>query len=101
MFLKPAVQQPLTKQEVKDIVDFLSYHLGYVPVKMPKAHFCKTAKEFAELYENYKVRELGRIDEINKECHAFFDTGTDTVVFQGFSYHDGIEIPTFIIHRVC
>lgn len=95
--LKPAIQQPLTKIEVKELVNFLSYHLGYVPVKTPKAHFCKTAKEFTELYEGYKVREPDKIDEINRDCNAFFDHPSDTIVFQGFSYHEGAEIPQFIV----
>jgi hypothetical protein len=94
--LKPAIQQPLTKQEVKELFNFLSYHLGYVPLKMPKAHFCRTAKEFATLYQNYQVHNKELIDEINKECSAFFDPATDTLVFKGFSYHEGIELPQFI-----
>ena len=75
---------------------FLSYHLGYVPLKKPKAHFCRTAKEFATLYQSYKVNQTDLIDEINKECSAFFDPTTDTIVFKGFSYHEGIELPQFI-----
>lgn len=96
--LKPAIQQNLTKQELKDLVKFLSYHLGYVPVKQPRAIFCKTAKDFARLYESFRVRDPDHIDEINRECNAFFDhTGNaDTLVFQGFSYHEGIEIPKFM-----
>jgi hypothetical protein len=96
--LKPAIQQPLTKQELKDLVKFLSYHLGYVPIKQPKAIFCKSARAFAQLYESFRVRDPDHIDEINRECNAFFDhTGdADTLVFQGFSYHEGTEIPQFM-----
>lgn len=94
--LKPAIQHPLTKKEVRELVQFLSYHLGYVPLKMPNAHFCRTAKEFATMYQDYQVNATDLIDKINKECSAFFDPRTDTVVFKGFSYHDGIEIRQFI-----
>ena len=96
--LRPAIQQPLTKQELKDLVKFLSYHLGYVPLKQPKAIFCKTAKEFADLHESFRVRDPEHIAKINSGCRAFFDhTGdADTLVFQGFSYYEGTEIPQFI-----
>jgi len=93
----PAIQKPLTKNELKHWVRFLSYHLGYIPVRYPNVHFCKTAKEFAELYESYKIKEPELIEEINNDCGAFFDHTTDTIVFQGFSYHEGVEIPRFII----
>ena len=97
--LKPAIQQPLTKQELKDLVKFLSYHLGYVPRIQPKAIFCKTAKEFAQLYESFRVKDPEHIEAINNECSAFFDHSGDanTIVFQGFSYYEGVEMPRFII----
>lgn len=97
MINKPAIQEPLTKKEIIALVDFLAYHLGYVPKKYPTAIFCKTAKEYAQRYETYKVKEPEVIDEINNEVSAFFDHWTDTIVFQGFSYHESAEIPRFII----
>jgi hypothetical protein len=63
---------------------------------MPKACFCSTAKQFANLYESYHVNNVDRIDEINNEVDAFYDPASTTVVFKGFSYHEGIEIPKFI-----
>jgi hypothetical protein len=95
--MKPAIQSPLTKAELKELIHFLSHHLGYVPLRVPKVVFCSTAKEFAALYESYKVRDPERVDEINKEANAFYDPTTETIVFQGFSYHEGVEIPKFII----
>lgn len=95
--LQQALQKSLTKKEVRDLISFLSYHLGYIPNRIPAVHFCATAKEFAELYENYKVKEPELIEEINTECGAFYDHLRETVIFQGFSYHEGIEIPRFII----
>ena len=97
MIIKPAIQERLTPKEVRDLVDFLSYHLGYAPKKYPKAVFCKTAKQFAQLYETYKIKEPDKIDEINKEVSAFFDHTNDTIVFQGFSYHESVEIPQFVL----
>jgi hypothetical protein len=96
--LKQAIQSPLTKAELRELMQFLSYHLGYVPFRLPKMAFCKTAKDFAERFEGYQVREKEeKIDEINRECGAFYDHPTETIVFQGFSYHEGVEIPRFIV----
>jgi hypothetical protein len=99
--LKAAITAPLTKQEVRALMQFLSHHLGYVPVKNPTVVFAKTAKEYADLYENWKIRIKDltdkQIDEINSDTPAYFDHLTDTVVFQAFSYADGKEIETFVI----
>jgi hypothetical protein len=97
--LKPAITAPLTKKEVQGYVQFLSHHLGYAPYKMPKVIFAKTAKEYATLFEGYRVKGLGEqlVHEINAETPAFFDHITDTVVFQGFSYREGVEIDSFVI----
>lgn len=97
MIIKPAIQAPLTAKEVKELVNFLSYHLGYAPNKVPNVIFCKTAKQFARLFADYKSKEPDRIDEINRNVGSFFDHTNDTVVFKGFSYLDGIEVPEFII----
>lgn len=99
--LKPAITTPLSKQEVKGLMQFLSHHLGYVPVKTPTVIFAKNAEEYAKLYENYqlKSKELSEelINEINSDTPAFFDHLTDSAVFQAFSYKEGVEIDTFII----
>jgi hypothetical protein len=98
--LKAAVTAPLTKAEVKGIMKFLSHHLGYVPVKTPTVIFAKTAKQYADLYENWKIRTKDltdqQIEEINTETPAYFDHLTDTAVFQGFSYVEGNEIGAFV-----
>jgi len=64
---------------------------------MPNMVFAKTAKQYAELYGGYKIKAEEKIDEINRDTPAFFDHLTDTVVFQGFSYVDGVEVPQFFI----
>jgi hypothetical protein len=97
MLLTPAIQKPLTKQEVRDLVQFLSYHLGYVPVTTPTMIFARTAKQYASLYEGYKVQAKELIDEINSDTPAFFDHLNNSIVFQGFSYVNGIDVPQFII----
>lgn len=94
--LRSLIREPLVKQEIRDIIRFLSYHIGYVPVTEPKVIFAKTAKQFAQLFEGYKVQP-DSIDEINKETSAFYDHLTNTIVFKGFTYVDGVEIKKFII----
>jgi len=99
--LKPAITAPLTKQEIKGLMQFISHHLGYAPLKMPKVIFARSAEEYAKIYENYqqKSKELSEelIDEINSDTLAFFDHLTDSAVFQAFSYKDGVEIDSFVI----
>lgn len=99
--LKPAITAPLRKDEVRDLVNFIAHHLGYVPLKIPRVIFAKSAKYYANLYKGYVTRskELSQeqIVEINSETPAFFDHLNDTVVFQGFSYVEGAEIDTFVI----
>ena len=99
--LKPAITSPLTKQEIKGIIQYVSHHIGYVPIKVPTVIFASSAKKYANLFENYETRskELNqeKIAEINSKTAAFFDHLKDNVVFQGFSYRDGTEIDTFVI----
>lgn len=97
---QPSIIQKLTRQEVKNIVRFLSYHLGYVPSTVPQVVFAKTASQYAKLLGEY-VRTKGDyedyIDESNKGARAFYAHHSNTIVFQGFSYVEGEEIPQFII----
>ena len=99
--LKAAITAPLTKAEVKGLMQFLSHHLGYVPVKTPTVVFAKSAKEYANLYENWNTRTKDltkeQIEETNNDAVAYFAHETDTVVFQAFSYVDGKEIETFVM----
>lgn len=98
--LRPLIQEPLARKELQELVYFLSHHLGYVPSKIPKLIFVKSAKKFAEIYEGYKVKNTDRVDEINRECNVFFDHPTDTIVFAAYSYHEGKEIPVFVLPMV-
>jgi hypothetical protein len=99
--LKVAITYPLTKQEVKGLLDFLSHHLSYVPLKTPTVIFAQNAKIYAKLYEGYESRSKEvsqeKIIEINSDTPAFYDHLNELVVFQGFSYREGIEIDRFII----
>jgi len=94
--LTQSVQRPLTKQEVKEVVKFVSYHLNYVPLTEFNVEFVKSAKEYADWYEGYKVRTPEHIDEINKDIPCFFDQTTNTAVMQAFNYIDGIVVPVFV-----
>ena len=99
--LKAAITAPLTKTEIKGLMQYLSHHLGYVPRKNTTVIFAKTAQQYADLYENWKTRTKDltdeQIEEINSDTPAYFDHLTDTAVFQGFSYVEGTEIGTFVI----
>lgn len=99
--LKPAITAPLRKNEVRDLVHYVSHHLGYAPLKMPRVVFATSAKSYANLYKGYVTRskEISQeqVVEINNSTPAFFDHITDTIVFQGFSYVDGAEIDTFLV----
>ena len=98
IMLKVAINAPLTTQELKDLVDYVSYHLGYVPPTYPKVIFAKSAKEFATLHEGYKVQAEERIEEINTTTSAFLDHIKDTIVLRAFSYKKGgIEFKAFMI----
>lgn len=95
--LTPLIQNPLTKTEVRELVRFLSYHLGYVPATVPRVKFVKSKDKFASIFQGYKVKTPDLVDEINRECGVFYDHPTNTIVIAAYTYTDGKELPVFIL----
>jgi hypothetical protein len=92
------IQRPLTRSEVDDILKYLSYHLSYTPTNKLRVIFTKTPKQFAKLHGAEPDLDLITEDQINQgRPSGFFDHLTNTVVFQGFSYVEGITVSQFVI----
>ncbi len=85
------IQRPLSKVEIRDILQFLSYHLNYIPI--PKLHlkFAKDPVTFEKYYDKFRVETPG------DTCTAFFDHITNTAVFRAYTTVDGLIIPQFIM----
>jgi hypothetical protein len=91
------IQRPLTRAQINEVLEFLSYHLNYYPPNKLNMIFAKTPKQFARLHGKDKQAGLITSDEINTEVPAFFDHITNTIVFQAFSFIEGVTVPTFIM----
>ena len=90
------IQRPLTRAEINNILQYLSYHLSYIPPKRVKVVFTTTPEQYAELHG--VEPEYVTIDKINQNSpKGFFDHEHYMVVFQGFSYVDGITVPQFVL----
>jgi hypothetical protein len=85
------IQRPLTKSEISDILQFLSYHLNYTPI--PKLHlkFAKTPSVFERYYDKFRTETPG------DTCTAFFDHVTYTAVFRAYTLVDSVLVPKFIM----
>lgn len=91
------IQRPLTRKQINEILQFLSYHLNYVPPNKLNMVFAKTPEQFAKLHGKEPLAGLNTSDEINRVVPAFFAHEINTAVFQGFSYVAGIAVPNFLI----
>jgi hypothetical protein len=92
------IQRALTRSQINEILQFLSYHLGYTPPQKFTIIFAKTPEQFAKLHGTEPGQTT--VEEINSAVPtlpAIFDHGTNTAVFQGFSYVQGLAVPHFII----
>ena len=93
--MKSFIQHRLTKRELNELVQYVSYHLNWVPKNPVYAIFTKTADEFATWYQTCYM-EPEEVADLSKNTTAFYDQSNYTIVFRGFSYVKGVEIDQFI-----